>query len=92
MAQQLTCDMCAEMPADVMISNIHNGDTAAVCAMCLAAMGRELSETADAPPPADQADDQSGEPDPPVPDEGPAPVPLAALIGDPGEPDPPPTP
>lgn len=34
MAQMMICDGCGELPADLLIQNIHNGDVMAFCVSC----------------------------------------------------------
>lgn len=90
MAQPIICDMCGEVAADFMITNVHNGDTMALGAECVGLFAAgietaaELAETEAGEPATDTVTDpESDEPtDEPV-DQA-----TGVTAGDPDQPEP----
>lgn len=69
MAQPIPCDMCGEVEADFMVTNVHNGDTMGLGVECVGlwAMGIEAAlstpaEPEPAPEPDADPDTESDEP------------------------------
>ena len=47
MASSIPCDLCEQVAADLMISNVHNGDTQGLCFRCLPVFAEAVTRAFD---------------------------------------------
>lgn len=62
MAQPIICDMCGEVAADFMITNVHNGDTMALGAECVGLFAQGIETAADLAQADPETDPETDEP------------------------------